>query len=231
MQNQISRLPDSTTSAPHGLVLTGPLKCWLLDERSDAAAIETIRKSPILQEQGKAILRDLVDESRKTATLDQIKSIVGQRFALFHQPHRSEAEWTAWWADYLDALSDLTPFAIEAGMAAWVRSPEAEWMCKPGKLRELAKTVPNGNRWAKAAHRVLKALPSPEDEKPAPIPDSERPSPEQVAEAMAEFKRVMAEKDPLAKIKAKASRPTPSASVDETGVSEEMRQLLSRNAA
>lgn len=211
-------------------MLTGPLKCWLLDERSDTAAIDTIRKSPILQEQAKAVLPSLVDEARKPATLDQIKSIVGQRFALFHQPHRSEAEWTAWWADYLDALSDLTPFAIEAGMAAWVRSPEAEWMCKPGKLRELAKTVPNDNRWAKAADRVLKALPKPDD-KPAPIPNEDRPSAEEVAEVMAKFKAVMADKDPLAKIKAKASRPTPSARVDETGVSDEMRQLLSRNAA
>lgn len=214
------------------MVLNGPIKCWLIDERSDAAAIDTLRKSPILRDQAKELMPDLKSEALKPATRQQIEQIVGQRFELFPQPKRDAGQWAAWWADYYDALQGLTPFAVEAGMAAWVRSPDAEWMVKPGKLRELATTVPNENRWARAWMRADKATREPEAKAiSAPIPDSERPSAEDVAEVMAKFKAVMADKDPLAKIKAKAQRPTPSARVDETGVSDQMRQLLSRNTA
>lgn len=167
-----------------------------------------------------------------TATHDQIKTVISTRFALFPPPIRNEQEWAAWWSDYFDALSDQTPFAVEAGMAAWVRQPEAEFMCKPGKLRELAATTPNNNRWAKAYDRAKRAthvLPAPE---PVQIEDrSNRPSSEEIAAVMADFHATMRDKDPLAKYKAKGSRPTPSARVDNTGISQEMRAKLAEQRA
>ena len=164
-------------------------------------------------------------EALRPATHDQIKAVISTRFALFPQPQRNSQEWAAWWADYFDALDGLTPFAVEAGMAAWVRSADAEFMCKPGKLRELATTVPNDNRWAKAHKRAADATrePLPPPEPPKPI---DRPPPEEVAAVMADFHKVMADKDPLAKMKSKFQRPSPCARVDETGVSPEMRALL-----
>lgn len=217
--------PSKTTSPEASPLLTGPLKSWLLDERSDDVAVRTIQSSPILREQARAVLFDLHQEALRPATTDEIKGIVGQRFALFPQPERSDGEWDMWWADYIDALAGLTPFAIEAGMAAWVRHPEAEFMCKPGKLRELATTTANNNRWARAYDRAKRAT---HVELPPPEPEdrSDRPTKEQIAAMMAEFHATMAEKDPHAKYKAKAARPTPSARVDNTGISQEMRAKL-----
>lgn len=161
-----------------------------------------------------------------TATHDQIKTVIAARFALFTPPIRTDEEWASWWADYFDALSDLTPFAVEAGMAAWVKQPEAEFMCKPGKLRELAMNTPNDNRWARAHKRAADAT----YVEPAPVPvepedRSDRPTSEEVSAIMADFHRVMADKDPIAKLQAKR-RPPPQARVDNTGVSAEMRVLL-----
>lgn len=168
----------------------------------------------------------LREEALRAATAEQIKSVIAARFALFPPPQRNDQEWASWWADYFDALSDLTPFAVEAGMAAWVRTPDAEFMCKPGKLRELATTVPNDNRWAKAHMRAQKATyvaPKPE---PVVIEDrSERPASDEIAAVMADFHRVMADKDPLAKLQAKR-RPPPQGKVDHGGVTAEMRALL-----
>lgn len=216
--------PDKPTTKPHGPALIGPLKCWLLDERSDEVAIRTIRASDILTRQAREAMPAIRAEAMRPATVDEIKAIVGSRFVLFPQPSRKDGEWSAWWADYIDALAGLTPFAVEAGMAAWVRSPEAEFMCKPGNLRELALKAPNENRWAKALYRAEAA--TRERRPPEPVKAIDRPSPEEVAAVMTEFHRVMQAKDPLAKIRTKGQRPTPCAMVDETGVSEEARAML-----
>lgn len=212
--------------------LSGPLTSWLLTERSDHVAVDTIRRSPILRDEAREAMPALRQAALTTATEAQIRAIIGQRFALFQQPERTDGEWASWWAAYFDALSDLTPFAIEAGMAAWVRQPDAEFMCKPGKLRELAMTVPNDNRWARAHSRAERAT----YVEPAPVPvepedRSNRPSAEEVARVMADLKQKLEEKDPWREMKAKAARPTPSAAVDETGVSAEMRVLLQQRYA
>lgn len=170
----------------------------------------------------------LKEQALKPATEDQIKSIIGQRFVLFPQPQRNDGEWAAWWADYIDALSDLTPFAVEAGMAAWVKSPDAEFMAKPGKLRDLATTVPNENRWAKAHMRAQKATfvaaPNVPEE---PEDRSDRPSADDIKAVMEPFLATMAEKDPWAQMQAKR-KPPPQGQVDDRGVTAEMRALLAQ---
>lgn len=212
--------------------LSGPLSSWLLTERSDAVAVDTIRRSPILRDEARDAMPALREAALTTATEAQIRAIIGQRFALFQQPERTDGEWAAWWSAYFEALSDLTPFAVEAGMAAWVKRPEAEFMCKPGKLRELAMTVPNDNRWAKAHSRAERAtFVEPVYSPPPPVDKSDRPTAEEVQAEMAAFHAKMADKDPFAKLRAKAKRPTPSARVDNTGISAEMRTLLQQRYA
>jgi len=165
-------------------------------------------------------------EALRPATHDQIKAVISTRFALFPQPQRNAQEWAAWWADYFDALDGLTPFAVEAGMGAWVRSADAEFMCKPGKLRELATTVPSDNRWAKAHYRAQKATAEAvKPEEPARV-SGPNPTREEIADVMASFKMTMEAKDPLLKMRSKFERPSPCARVDNTGVSAEMRALL-----
>lgn len=214
------------TTPPHGPALTGPIKCWLLDEPTDFRAIETIKASDILKREAKAAMPALREAALRPATRDEIKAIIGQRFALFPQPQRNDGEWAAWWADYFDALEGLTAPAIEAGMAAWVRSVDAEFMCKPGKLRDLAQTVPNENRWARAYYRAERAtyvapLPSPEPKRS----EEGRPSREEVRAQVAATLAALQEKDTFARFRKQTVR-TPRAQVDETGVSAEMRALL-----
>lgn len=208
--------------------LSGPLSSWLLTERSDAVAVETIRQSPILAAEAREALPALREAALTAATEAQIRAIVGQRFALFPQPERSDGEWAAWWSSYFDALSGLTPFAVEAGMAAWVRSPEAEFMCKPGKLRELAMTVPNDNRWAKAHHRAERAsYVAPVMLPPEPETREDRPTREEVEALLAPVIAKLSDMDPIAKMQAKR-RPSPQGRVDERGVTAEMRALLAQ---
>ena len=225
MQALTASSPNNQISSPHGPELSGPLKSWLLGERADHVAIETIKASEILKREARAVMPALREAALKPATEAQIRDKIGQRFALFPQPVRTDDEWAAWWADYIEALSDLTPAAIEAGMAAWVRSADAEFMCKPGKLRELAQTVPNENRWARAYYRAEKAtyvapLPAPE-----PKRSDDRPSAEEVRAKVAETLAALTKKDTFARFRANKPNP-PCARVDDTGVSPEMRALL-----
>lgn len=200
------------------------MKSWLLDEPSDARAIDVIRASDLLRTEATQVMISLLDEARRPATADQVRSTIGQRFALFPQPHRTDGEWAAWWADYIDALAGLTPSAVEAGMAAWVRDPEAEFLCKPGRLRELAEQTPHLNRWARAHDRARRATFEP----PAPLPpppERERPPKEEMARMLAQFHEAMKAKDPTPK--RKPARPSPSAWMAEGSfMSEEMKARL-----
>lgn len=185
--------------------------------------MEVISRAPLLREEAKALMSALRSEAMLPATQQQIRDIISQRFVLFPQPKRNDGEWAAWWADYIDPLKGLTPYAVEAGMAAWVRDPEAEFMCKPGKLAELARTTSNNNPWARAWSRADKATRV--DEAPAAIAGP-KPDPEQVKALMSDVVSKLAAMDPFAKARARAARPTPSAPVDDTGMSTEMRAEL-----
>lgn len=231
MENQTNSLPATKTTPQAGLVVSGPLTSWLLVEPSDAKAIEVISASSILKDEARAIIPALRAEALKPATEDQVKAIIGQRFALFPQPQRNKEEWAAWWADYIDALAGLTAPAIEAGMAAWVKSVDAEWLCKPGKLRELATTTPNTNKWARAHRIAMAATAGPikaadEPERPAPVKQNAAT----VAKLLADFHVQIKAKAPPP-VSRTRSIPTPCAPVDDTGISAEMRALLQRQEA
>jgi len=174
-------------------------------------------------------MSELRDEALRPATEDQIKAIVSSRFPLFPQPIRNDQEWAAWWADYFDALSGLTAPAIEAGMAAWVKSIDAEFICKPGKLLDLAKNTPNRNRWLQAHDRAREATYEAPKHEPAPdAPPRERQSAEEVAAILKDFHKQMNAKE-IPQAQRKGPPPPSAPLMDGRQMSAEMAALIERN--
>ena len=105
-----------------------------------------------------ADLPALRSAATKPAGAAGVKAVIGRRMAIYPQTEMTEGEWTAWWADYIDALQDIPNAALEAGMTAWVRRPESQFMPKPGQLRDLALNTPNeADRAYNEALRQLEA--------------------------------------------------------------------------
>lgn len=215
-------------------MLSRPLSCWLLDETSDAKAIEVIAKSDILRSEATMAMPALRAAAQRPATPDEIRTIIGSRFPTYPQAKRTEGEAAAFWADYFDALDGLTPAMIEAGMAAHVRDPKSEFLPKPGRLAELAKTVPWAGRFNRAYNRARAAVvASQKAAEPKPVVE-ERPSPEEVKAMVAETLKALAE-TPTAKAAAarkQAMKPTPSAPLPAgSHMSAEMRAKLEARKA
>jgi hypothetical protein len=142
-----------------------------------------------------------------------VTAIVGRRFALFPQPDRSDGEWAAWWADYHAALEDLPAEAIEA---------DVEFLPKPGKLRELARSSPTKSAGIYERARWLLAPPcSPRE----PLPEPPQPTQEQrdAVRRMAKDCIAALTKPPEFRIPA-----TPPAKTDERGLTEAMRAHLAQ---
>ena len=157
---------------------------------------------------------------------DGVRQVIGRRFGIFPQPERDEGEWAAWWADYVDALADLPEGKLEAAMMAYIRSPDAEFMPKPGKLRQLSEeiewTSPAKEAWhrAQAATRV-----DPTEAPPLPRP---RADPAEVKSMLADFHRQFAERFPE---KPKAEPRAVRGPTDDRGLTEAMRSHLSSQRA
>jgi hypothetical protein len=196
----------------------------LRDGRSDLIAI-----SPSLLAEAERALPDLRRDATRGATAQEIMRVLSQRFAVFPQPDRTDAEWAAWWSDYTNALDDISPDAIEAGMAEYVRAPDSEFFPKPGKLRELAQRVPN--RMARAVQAAERALRYARDvaayeQIPGGI-EPEKPEPTEtdkaaVLAALASFKREMAAKAPAPK----PAPPPTSGPIDGSGLTALMRDHM-----
>lgn len=161
-------------------------------------------------------------EATAEAGPEGVKRVIGRRFELFPQPQRSDLEWSAWWSDYFDVLAEIPEPAIEAGMRAWVRDPDAEFMPKPGKLLELAKTTPNpAVATYERAQRIL--TPDPEPSPYRPQKADEAVDPREVAELMADFRQNIAgnkmPESPRFKFKAP---------IDEHGISPALRDAMAK---
>ncbi len=155
---------------------------------------------------------------------------VAKRFALFPQPERTEPEWRAWWSAYVDALSDLPEAAIELALQAYVREPDAEFLPKPGRIRDLARQArtPAAIAAERCATAAAYTPPVGIGREHALEPERRRPTPEERAEAVrlaAEFCEQV-----------EARRPKPvdpirfRAKTDDRGITAEMRELLARQA-
>lgn len=75
---------------------------------------------------------------------------------LYGVADRSEAEWTAFWKFFIDALEDLPLEALRAGVREYVENPKSDFFPRPGPLKALCaeKAVPI----RKAVGRGRKAL-------------------------------------------------------------------------
>lgn len=211
--------------------LSPVLKALLEQEPTHDRAVMQIAQTPALLEAAKAALPALAFSARCPADEGGVQRVIGKRFALFPQPERDGAEWDAWWSDYYAVLADVPESALEAGMGAWVAMPSSQFMPKPGELKELA--LKTENRAAKAYQRAKAAieyqpprhfdLMEPPVCTPRGIPEPSKGDKERVLRMAAEY----AEKNrPLEK---PDTRPMPiPATVDEKGVSAEMRSLMER---
>lgn len=215
---------NSPPSKPTWKALSEDLKSLLLAGRSDV-----IQREPSLLAEAERHLGGLREDVYRPTLPEEMKLILGQRFAVFPQPERAPSEWAAWWADYTDALSDLSAPALEAAMASYVKEPDAEFFPKPGRIRELAKTVPNrasltyyAAQRAVAGARQAAALAEPKPEQPWAEPADKA----QVAQMLKEYHRKVNEIRPPAK---PDRAPTPVAT-DEHGLSAAMRAHLERNS-
>jgi hypothetical protein len=192
----------------------------LLDStESPDAAVRGIIGNPALLAEVRSALPALKAVAEAKAGTDGVKAVIGRRLALYPQPQRTDAEAAAWWADYYDTLADVTLASLEAGMKAYVKRPDSEFMPKPGQLRELAFTAPcrTLSRYYRAKRTLQIADAPPEIEAP-------RADPEAVKALLAEFEgRTMA--------KAKPELPSIAGEVDEGGLTQAMRDLIARRQA
>lgn len=213
--------PRKTKTSPE----LSPLLTELLTSSLNADdAIAQIGNDPVLFREAQAALPALKDHATGKAGAAGVKAVIAKRFALFPQADRSDGEWTAWWADYIDALADQPLCALEAGMAAYVRLHDSEFMPKPGKLLELARMTPN--RGAQAYTRALKATTGddPAVERPEPS-DAEKA---QVRKMLAEFQVKVAVRTVES---AKPPQPSIAGKPDAGGLTREMRELMARRSA
>ena len=209
-----------------------PALLQLLDSDGDPdAAVRSIAHTLAMREEARAALPALKAVAEHRAGEEGVFAVVSRRFASLGKPNLSEAEWRNWWADYYDACADLPLASLEAGMRAWVANPEAQFIPKAGKLRELAETAPSQTllRYQRCKRAVMLA------DGGAPAPQIETP---RIADAsQAEAIRRMRD-ECLAALKAKASplygrkreMPSTAGKPDERGLTAEMRAALARRA-
>lgn len=181
-----------------------------------------------LLEEAKAALPVLKAAAMQKAGRHGVREVIGRRFPLFPQPDRSDGEWAAWWEDYHQTLADVSWAALEAAMARYVADPASEFMPKPGKLLELARTTPNkavraydrANRALAYHHGQVAALPAPTERR--------EPSTDEVAQVkrmLADFKVKNFDEPRRDTLPSIAGKP------DSGGLTPEMRALLARQAS
>ena len=186
--------------------------------------MKVISQSPVLTAEAERVMPALRTEALRPATQDEIRRIIGARFATFPQAKRTEGEAAMWWADYFDALESCTAAQIEAGMAAWVRDPRSEFLPKPGKLAELARTTDSAGKWTRAFYRAKRAVEAVRGQAALPKPEGPKLDPVEVKRLADETAARLAMMAP--KPREIVRRDPPCAPVDETGVSDAMKAIL-----
>lgn len=194
-------------------MLSKPLTSWLLDEPTDAKAIDVIAKSDLLRSEAAIVMPALRAAALRPATEAEIRDIIGSRFATYPQPERDTGETAAFWADYFDALGGLTPAQIEAGMKAHVADPKSEFLPKPGRLADLARQGTSPGRWTRAYTRARAAVVQAQAASAKPDEPVVKHSAEEVQAMMAETLAALSETPTARALAARraAQRPTPSA--------------------
>ena len=225
--------PSANSAKSLSLAISPVLRSLLRDAPSVEQAAETIGRSPALRAEAVEALPVLKAIASRPATDEEIRDIIGRRFSVFRQPEMSEHEAAAWWEVYFDALDDLPAGSIEAGLRAWGKLRDSEFMPKPGRLRELALTAPNDDVRAYSIARMgveFQVPPEPGD--PANPPGLRR-FPIEPSAADKERVRQMARQFAAnAQERPAASNIRPNhGETDERGLTPEMRDLMARRAS
>ncbi len=202
-------------------------------------AVREISRAPALLAEAERSLPSLLEAATDPAGHIGVARAISAKFAIFPQPDRSEAQWADFWRDYVDVLGHLSESAIEAGMRQWVRSPDTEFLPKPGKLLKLATTTPNAaaTAYERAKYAVEESKARRPIENPVAVPKVE---PKQYAEPTAAEKanvRRMLREFQAQNDELKESRKPPRKegyghppAVDDAGLTEAMREARYRQA-
>jgi hypothetical protein len=111
--------------------------------RDEDSAIAEIAANPLMVEQVQGHLERLKREASEPAGEEGIRRVILAYTEVYPQPERSQGQWAMFWAPYVESLADVPLPALEMGMRVWAAMPDSEFLPKPGKLRELARTVAN----------------------------------------------------------------------------------------
>lgn len=203
----------------------------MLDRESDPdGAAKMIADTWAMREKARALLPTLLDQAQRKAGEEGVKRVIARRFATYPQPERSEEEWAAWWADYVDTLADLPLACLEAAMRAFLGSTGAEFMPKPWKLRELAEITPS--RALQRYQRARRALQIADGQTPAIEPPKPDPSQAEAVRALlADFKAKSIAGAKVSPLSARRANPPPPPPTDEFGITPQLRELMARQAA
>ena len=193
-------------------------------------AINAIAKSEILRCQASMMLPALRQEALRPATQQEIVAIIRSREQTFGdlRTKRTDTEWTMFWADYFEALNGLTAASIEAGMKAYVASPDAEWAPKPGKLAALARETTVVSKFSRAWHRAKTAIQQaaqPKEPEPKPVV---KHSPDEVKAMVGQIRQALDGTPTAMAMKARRTLHRPPSAPMEAGshMSAEMRAKL-----
>lgn len=198
--------------------------------------VDLIVKSPEMHREAVVCWRKAADIAIAPAGPDGVRAIIGRRLVTFPQGDLSDGEWTAWWGDYTETLSDLSAQSLEGGMRAWIAKPAARFMPKPGELRELARAAQTPD--ARIAH-ILSRAAALRFEAPAPpanirLPGLRTLPPGPPPQSASDRARVRAMADDTIRVlgeTTEAQRPKPRelathGTVDASGITAEMRAHL-----
>lgn len=223
----------STPSRPTWPDLGRELTELLRSEPNASLAVTLISEQPHLKAECIKALPALKALATQPAGAEGVRHVIFQRFGIYPQPERTQAEWGMWWADYVDALADLPEAALEAGMQAHVRSADAEFLPKPGKLLALAESTANAaaKAYSRARQAVERVPPKPflgerlhvnaPELREIPRPPTEADKARVKAWA-AEMVAASAAKHPPPPARANQGK------TDETGITPELRALVER---
>lgn len=212
-------------------VLTPDLKRLLESDDYQHDPVAQIANTMCMRMEAEQVLPELKAAAFQKAGEEGVRQVIGRRFAIYPQPDRSDAEWAAWWADYVETLEGITWAGLDAAMSAYVADPTSEFMPKPGRLLDLSRTTPNKSaRYYERARRALAYEHQPPPGKPTEARVHTEPTPEdkaRVAALMADYQSKFADRMPAA---LRPTLPSIHGKADETGITPQMRAIMERRA-
>jgi hypothetical protein len=223
-------LPSVRPTKPTWPALSQRLKALLANDADEA--FQRITTDPAMLAECKANWSALTEAARAPAGEEGVMRVVVARFPVFPQPERSEGEWRVWWAAYTDALEDLPEEALEAGMREYLRQPDAEFMPKPGKLRELARQATT--QTARAAGIAARCAAYTPPDLTRGHPPTEPPKLQRMPTAEERKREVVLAQDVCRQLSATAAKGEPPPRqwtvppTDEHGVTQAMRDAMVR---